>query len=430
MPDRRDRTQSRRPERARSQPPEHARPGSPDTPPAPEVRRLTLLGPTAGGYHLAHDRDGTWFVGYGARGETVEAVVTRRRGRVGFAHAAAVVADRSAERAEPPCPYFGPGRCGGCQLQHLELARQRADKAEVVAEQMRRIGGLANVPVQPAVGLRTPWHYRAHAVLHIVGDGSFGFVEEDSPDLLPIETCLIVHPAIAAFISAGDTTGLPAGARVRVHQGSEAGDFGATHVDTRGRVIAPLTATTRVTHQVRGRRYAVDVGGFFQVNAEGAGLLLETVEAMLGGRRFTAALDLFCGVGLFTLLLGDTAERVLGVEASAEAVACARLNAERAHAHGVSFLAEAAEGAAAHLEALHPELVVVDPLRAGLKPVVIDAIADAPSVTTLVYVSCDPASLARDLKGLVGRGFSIARVQPIDLFPHTHHIETVVLLER
>jgi tRNA/tmRNA/rRNA uracil-C5-methylase (TrmA/RlmC/RlmD family) len=319
------------------------------------------------------------FVRHALPGELVDLVVTEGSDGDRFWRADAVaVHEASPDRVVPPCPYAGPDACGGCDFQHVELGAQRALKAAVVREQLARLAGLDLPVTVEAVpgddhGLR--WRTRQRYVG--LPDGRRGMRKHRSHDVVPVDECL-------------------------------------------------LEAPTDADHVVLGRSFSVAPGGFWQVHPGAPEALVSTVLDLLAPQPGESVLDLYAGVGLFGAFVGErTGGRVAAVEADREACRHARLNlGERAHvtAGPVDRVL-----AASYDEPF--DLVVLDPPREGARRRVVEQVVDR-APRAVAYVACDPAALARDVAIFAEHGYGVAALRAFDLFPMTHHVECVALLER
>lgn len=391
----------------------------------PDTLELDLTAMTYGGSAIARHEGRPIFVPFGLPGERVRARITQDKRSYAFAEVEAVI-DPSPERVTPQCPHFGV--CGGCHWQHIAYAAQLRFKRDVVAEQLARIGGLRDVPVHPTIPSPSPWDYRSHATFHVAPDGRLGFVGRDNRTVIPIDECHIIQPELHAWFDALKPERFTPGERVRLQAGNTGERVMAR---SRGAAAAPdddsasdpaLATAEKVHYVVKGRSFQVTGGSFFQVNQPETlvDLVLERL-ALAGNER---ALDLYSGVGLFTAFLAERARFVTAVEIYAPAVRDAQANL--AEFRNVDLRVGAIEAA---LPRSSVNAAVVDPPRAGMKPKALEAlVARAPG--KLVYVSCDPTTLARDAKTLVARGYRLNDVQPVDLFPQTYHIESVALFTR
>jgi 23S rRNA (uracil1939-C5)-methyltransferase len=378
-------------------------------------------------------------VPYTLPGERVRVEVVEEHKRWARARLVEVLTP-SPHRVEPPCPYFGPGRCGGCQYQHIDYEAQLLFKREVVADQLSRIGGL-EVDVEEAIGAAEPWRYRNHVQFHITPEGYLGFLTADTNQIVPVEECLIIDPLLDDLWETFDMR-WPQLYRLSLRCGSATGDTMAifeleAYQDFGIDVDFPVSCVLllpdgeavvlmgdlRLVEHVAGRDYGISAGSFFQVNTGGAEALVALVREFLTPRGDEILLDLYSGVGLFGLALADDVERVIAVESAPSAVEDFGFNA--AGLEGVALLEGKVQSVLGRVEA-PVDLVILDPPRAGAgEGVVAEITRLAPR--RIVYVSCDPATLARDARHLAGAGYQIKTVQPLDLFPQTFHIETVTL---
>jgi len=338
------------------------------------------VGPVAHGGHCVARHEGrVVFVRHALPGERVRAVVTEGHAGAKFWRADAVeVLTASPDRVDPPCPWAGPGMCGGCDYQHASLDAQRRLKAEVVREQLSRLAGLDLDVVVEAVpgdvdGLR--WRTRQRYVE--LPDGRRGMRKHRSHDVVPVDDCLLEAPHPAS-------------------------------------------------RSVLGHGFSVGDDGFWQVHPGAPQALVETVVDFLAPRAGESVLDLYAGVGLFARFLADAVgagARVLAVEGNRRAVEHAAVN--------LGDRAEVAAGsvdrvlAAAYDEPF--DLVVLDPPREGAKRSVVEQVV-ARSPRAVAYVACDPAALARDVEIFAEHDYRLDRLRALDLFPMTHHVECVALL--
>lgn len=386
------------------------------------------------------------FVAGGLPGEAVE--IARIEEHAGYerARAAAAPASPSPDRAPPRCPYFGawPERgeqpeahCGGCQWQHARYEAQLRFKRTVVADALHRLGAIDDPPVEPAIGMDRPWRYRNRLRLQ-VGGGPPGLIALDGRTVVPVEDCPIAHPRIAELIPLLDAE-LPEGIEVTLRVGTRTGDRLLLIADAPGvidEIAVDLDASvvlarpdgslhvvagqSWLTEEVAGRRYVIPAPAFFQVNTEMTEVLLETVRGMLPERVGTLV-DAYCGIGLFGVALADRAEQVFCVDHDPLAIAAAVENAEGLD--NITLIEGPADEGLAHVSG-PIDALIVDPPRAGLDDET-HALLAARRPRVLVYVSCEPATLARDLRRLRGAGYALERCVPIDMFPQTHHVETV-----
>jgi 23S rRNA (uracil1939-C5)-methyltransferase len=356
-------------------------------------------------------------------GELVRAEVVDERGKSLIAKTVEVL-EAAPERIEPPCPYLPA--CGGCDFQHIAYERQVEIKRDVIVDALRRVSGI-HLETPPAmIASPKPFGYRTRAEWHLEAmTGNFGYHEAGSNRIVDVEQCPILEPVMNDVL-ARTRTSIRAGLTASIRYEAAAGDTDGNAFDFVGEPL-PLTRT------VGDFTYRFDPSVFFQANGA---LLDELVEEAMrlarslpDGAREGLAIDLYSGVGLFSLALGRVFGTVIGVEESARAVKYAKRNANRADLPGVTFHA---------LETrrfLHDQrkvarragFVVMDPPRTGLDDLTRASLIVA-KIPAMTYVSCDPATLARDLKPLRAAGYRIESVTGIDMFPQTHHVETVVHL--
>ena len=408
-----------------------------------QVVDLQLTAMAHGGSALGRHEGQVLFVPYAIPGEVVRAEIVEARTRWGRARLLSVL-EPSPHRVEPPCPYFGPGKCGGCHFQHIAYEAQAEFKHQVVIDQLARLGGLHTVDVQPIVGAAEPWGYRNHAQFSVTPEGRLGFLTTDTLDVVPVHQCLLLDPLLDDLWKTLDME-WPQLRRLSLRCGSVTGDLMAIfeldyyedfdiEVDypvsclillADGEAVV-LMGNAYLTEHVAGREYRVSAGSFFQVNTAGAEALVALVRDHLTPASDDTLLDLYCGVGLFGLSLADQVGRVIGVEADPSAAADFQYHArELDH---VELVDGKAKDVLPRLGG-PVDLVVLDPPRSGAGKQVVSEIARL-GPRQIVYVSCDPATLARDARHLAECGYPLLVVQPIDLFPQTYHIESVALFGR
>lgn len=390
-----------------------------------EIIELLIHGMSATGAAVGRHKSGlTVFVTYALPGETVRAQIREDKGRYAFAD----VVERLTTapfRITPPCRHFGQGRCGGCDWQHIDYPQQLVFKRQIVAEQLQRIGKLPDVPVEDVHASPDPFNYRAHVTMLHDRD-RLGFVSTDDRSPYWIDTCPIVSPALQDLMADREARQrLPRDKRIRlitdgqrIGAHSQAADF-----DTPPR---RAESDQVVYPQVRGVPFRVSPGSFFQANIQQAEALVQYALDMLNLTINDDVVDVYCGVGLFTVFAAHTARSVVGIEQSRSAVLDARHNTR-----GLPQV-EIVEGDAGRMlrQREHtPSVVIVDPPRSGLASPALHAIA-AQRPDRWLYVSCDPTTFARDARLIVDTGYQLRRVKPVDMFPQTHHIELVSLFTR
>jgi 23S rRNA (uracil1939-C5)-methyltransferase len=369
-----------------------------------------------GGYGLAHSAGHTIFVSLAVPGDRLRLRVERQQGNVLFAAIEEILV-ASPDRIEPPCPYFG--RCGGCDFQQLTYEKQLAAKAEIIRDCLHRIARLTDVPEIVVTSSPRDWRYRMRATWQIdQQEKTIGYYERGSRHVCDVADCAVLVPELEQTLERVRATDFEKFPPELKHLDVVAGDNGVS--------VAPgfaEFATTELELKIGDEIYNYSAEAFFQVNP---GLLAPLIEFALRDFSGETAVDLYCGVGLFTLPLARRFEGVTGVEANPIAVRFAKRNLLRAELENVRVV-NAGVADWIRRSALRSEFILLDPPRAGAESAVIKGIVDsrAPRVS---YVSCDPATLARDLKKLVAGGYVIESLAAYDLFPQTHHVETVVRL--
>ena len=376
-----------------------------------------------GGLGLAHAEGKTVLVALAAPGDRLRVRIERTRGGVAFASVVEVV-EPSPQRIEPPCAYFG--RCGGCDFQQLSYAAQLEAKSEIIRDCLRRIARVeppAEIPVTPAP---REWRYRSRAQwqhdpvrLHL------GYFERGTHRVVDVAECPVVTPELQGRLEA---------LRAQMRDGAlpeAAQEFAAAAGDGGLVTLTPPVEASDERESVRavaGERYRFDAACFFQINHD---LLEPLVRRATEGAGGALAVDLYCGVGLFTLPLARRFGKVVGVEGHAAACGYARRNLADANlANARVETAHVGEWLNAHARELAPaDFVLLDPPRAGADGGALEGVIDL-QARHISYVSCDPATLARDLRDLFAAGYRLDTIEAFDLFPQTHHVETLARLTR
>ncbi len=418
---------------------------------------------TQGGDALGRDESGrVVFVPYAIAGEEVRVGVVESKKEFARARLLEVITPSPA-RVTPRCPHFGPRLardassregegagprvargCGGCQWQHIDYDAQLAFKQQIVREQFARIGKLPDAPVA-AVRRGRAWNYRNQMRFALDENGHMCLQALESHNLIPIHECHIMDAPLVSMFNALELEGADFDAAT-LRAGEKTGDrlivFEATEAEPPGietdepvsiafqidDTVIPLIGQPAIEEQVGKRLFRISPRSFFQVNTPMAEVLLTLVEQFLEPRPEETLLDAYSGVGLFGLTLTERVRRVIEVEESIDALEDARHNARDLPEERIEFRAGRVEDILPIL-ASPLNLAVVDPPRAGMSKAALDAlVSKAPRA--IAYVSCDPATLARDARRLVDGGYRITDVQPVDLFPQTYHIECVTRFER
>ena len=370
-----------------------------------------------GGLGLAHADGKTIFVSLAAPGDRLRVRIEREQGNVLFASIEEILTP-SPLRVEPPCPYFG--RCGGCDFQQLTYEAQLAAKAEMIRDCLHRIARLENVPDIVVTPSPNDWRYRVRATWQIDQElQAIGYYERGSRNVCDVADCAVLQPELQQKLEqvrATDWQKFPPDLK---HLDAVAGENGVS--------MSPSFAefyTNELTLTVRGEVYHYNAETFFQINPS---LLGPLIDSALQGATGESALDLYSGAGLFTLPLARQFRRVTGVESNRAAVRFARRNLQHA---GLTNTDVVNSGVTDWFRSASPQpvdFILLDPPRAGAESAVIKGILNL-RPAEFSYVSCDPATLARDLKKLIAGGYVIHSLAAFDLFPQTHHVETVVRL--
>ena len=417
-----------------------------DAPPTvpDDVVELEVGAIAAGGGCVGRAPDGrVVFVRHSLPGERVRARVTAEASS--FLRADAVeVLEASADRVEPVCPHAGPGRCGGCDFQHVSAGAQRRLKEDLVAEQLARVGGVdLRVEVEDVGGAPGGLGWRTRVAFGVDAGGTVGLHRHRSHDLEPVEHCPLASAGVTA--AGVGTVRWPGARRLEVSASPDGGDAvvlvdtgkqrmdGLPDVDAgivwKGRT---LRAPDHVTTEVHGHRFVVGAGVFWQVHPRAAEVLTDAVLDGLSPRPGERVADLYAGAGLFTVALaravGPTGV-VVAVERSGPAVGDLTRNTQ-----GMGQVEVVRGDVRPGLVARRlgrPELVVLDPARAGAGREVVGALcALDPAPRRIAYVSCEPAPFARDLRQFLAAGWRLGSLRALDLFPMTEHVELVAVLER
>ncbi|MEP7198617.1 MAG: 23S rRNA (uracil(1939)-C(5))-methyltransferase RlmD [Chloroflexota bacterium] len=405
--------------------------------------RVTFDSMVFGGEALARHDGKAIFVPFAMPGDEAEITIVADRGRFARARITRLITPASA-RIAPRCKHFGV--CGGCQWQHVPYDLQLQYKTQIVREQLTRIGGLSEPLVHPTIGADEPWHYRNHIQFHVADDGRLGFMAAKTNTVVPIDECHILAAPVETLWRELELT-LPDLVEVALRAGIHTGERLAALrlasdeapeaeidlpvncvVQLRDGSAVVLSGDDHFHERLNEQTFQVSAESFFQVNTPQAeklvGWLVSWLAINYQPTNQPNILDAYCGVGTFALALAPHAQRVVGIESAPSAVRDARVNTQ-AFAN-----VEIVEGA---VETVLPRLsdsfdvMVLDPPREGCAPAVLDAIA-ARRIPRMVYVSCDPSTLARDVKRLAAKGYRFVEAQPLDMFPQTYHIETVATL--
>ncbi len=389
-----------------------------------------------GGEAVARKDGKAHFVAGAMPGEVVTASILEDKGS--WARVALIEVLEAAEgRRTPPCPHAAT--CGGCQWQFADEDVQRDWKRSTVIGQLQHLGRIADPVVNATVAPTDAFAYRNRMDFQIA-EGRPAMYRARSNDLVPLSECLLLAPPIkAVFDRFGDLTGatrivlrcgINTGDVIAIVEGeipASAKDWGASIIHKTGKRLETVMGAGTLTEIIDGTTFEIPVDGFFQNNTEGAEILVSLVKEALDLEDGDTLLDGYCGVGLFGATVGKGAARVLGLDSTSSAVSYARRNLQAA---GVD--AKVIDGSFTRdIEALEEywDVAVVDPPRKGLGQRGIEAVTSA-MPRTIAYVSCDPASFARDTRMLEDFGYEFVEATPVDLFPQTYHVEIVARFNR
>lgn len=433
------------------------------------LRELHVDGLAHGGAAVARASDGrVVFVAGGCPGDVVTASVTTDHGRYLEADIAEIITP-SPDRRTPPCPYFG--HCGGCQWQHVAYAAQAEAKRIQLADALARIGGVGHVTVDATVLGETAYGYRNKLEMRwgagADGRPALGLTAAGSEEIVPIDACLLLPDrakrlpkslsgALRYILGRApfdlDRVALRVARNTKDVEVSLWGPPGAAPRQAIARTLGDALRATSITRvlvkddpkkradlkvevlagqgnwreRIGGFEYRVSSPSFFQSNTAGAAGLVSLVLERLQADGSDRVLDLFAGVGTFTLPLAALAGEVVAIEGAGSSIRDLRANLESA---GLDAEVMPGDAARALAEAGHFDLAVVDPPRSGMTPPALKALV-ATKARRICYVSCDTATLARDIKALAEAGYRLASATPVDLFPQTWHVETLAVLER
>ena len=430
--------------------------------------RARIEGYTSEGLGVARIDGQAVFVHRALRGEDCDVLILKALKNAAFGKAVRVYAP-SPHRVEPDCPYYG--RCGGCDFRHMDREEELEAKRQRVQDALRRIGG-SDVTVEGILS-GAPLHYRNKSQYPVSADGQVGFYKARSHQVIPVDCCRIQKPQADAAAEAlrryirecgvpcydeRTRRGLVRHLYVRTNSAGQSlvcvlvngrklpredalvslmrqalpdavGVVLGVNTQPTGAVLGSeyrtLWGTDVLEDTLCGLSFRLSVPSFYQVNHDMAEVLYDTAVDFAGLTGHETVLDLYCGAGTITQVMARRAARVIGAEIVPEAIADARENARRNGIENVEFFCgDAADFAA---RGLRPDVICVDPPRKGLSPEVVAAAASmAPQ--RIVYVSCDPATLARDVKRFAQEGYAAVRAAAVDMFPGTANVETVVLL--
>ena len=372
------------------------------------------------GFGLAHAEGKTVFVALAAPGDRLRVRVIQVKGNIAFAEIDEVL-ESGPNRVPGPCPYFTV--CGGCDFQQMTYAEQLESKISIIRDSLRRIGKIEHEIPIGIIGSPKEFGYRSRVQWHLnPNTREIGYYKRNSRDLVPIDHCPKIVPELNAVLARlRDEMPWEQVWSDKVYIDACVGDEGRVSMNSPG-----ICDPKEISYSVGGETFRYSAGVFFQGNQF---LIPQLLETALSGTEGRNALDLYCGVGLFSLPMARKFEKVIGVEEHPGAVDFAISNAKLNGLRNVQFRAEGVRRFLSGFDGKDIDFILLDPPRAGTEKETIQNLIRI-GTPQISYVACDPGVLARDLKRFVEAGYQISSITALDLFPQTHHVETIARLER
>lgn len=371
------------------------------------------------GYGLAFAEGLTILVSLAAKGDKLIVRIREKKGKLAFAEIVEII-EPSADRITPPCQYFG--KCGGCDFQQMSYSAQLEAKIGIIQDCLKRIGKIDFQDEIKIIGSPREFAYRSRAQWHAdTRNKRIGYFRRFSNQIIDVETCPILDDKLQETLT-------------NLRENLNWTEFWAESVEietaTNGEKVSLysneiIEPTEKISFEALGNRYFFNAESFFQGNQS---LVESLINTAIDGAKGETALDLYCGVGLFSLPLAQKFEKVIGIEASEKAIDFAKENAEFARLGNVEFFTENVSEWLTENSSQTVDFILLDPPRSGTEKETIEQILNL-KPAEISYVSCDPATLARDLR-ILNEAYSIESITALDLFPQTHHVETVVRLNR
>lgn len=373
-------------------------------------------------------------------GEKVEVQIVEDRKSHARASLIKVI-ESSPDRITPRCPHFTV--CGGCHYQHLPYEKQLDLKMSILKEQFQRIAGVVDLPMEPIAPSIPHWNYRNSLQFHLNPEGKPGFQQSNSHRVVAIKECHLPEAGINDLWPRLEFDALTNIEKVILRNGTDEDEMvilestsaempefemdmpiSVVHLTGENQVV--LAGDDYLMMQVKDKEFKVSAGSFFQVNTSQAQVIVEYILNNLSLSQEDFLLDMYCGVGLFSAFLAEKVGNLAGIEMSESACEDFAFNLDSYD--NVSLYQGPAEIVLPALD-LKPTVILMDPPRSGIEPATMDAVLKT-EAGRIVYISCDPATLARDAKKLLAGGYRIERVKPVDMFPQTYHIESVTFFQR
>lgn len=387
------------------------------------------------GYGLGRLPDGkAVFVPFVLPGEEVRIKIREEKKRFAYGELIEVIKE-SKDRITPTCTHYG--RCGGCHYQHIPYDLQLRYKREIFREQLQRMGGIEEPAVEKTIPCGQEWNYRNSLQFHLTPNGELAFMDALQGSAFKVEQCFLPMEEIEKIWplltfekdnqirrieirqnEMNDVLLKLDGAQAYIPDIEITSSISTVHSSSNEQIV--IAGDDHLVLSLAGKDFRVSAGSFFQTNFSGARALVDVVLEMAEGLQGTL-LDLYCGVGLFSSFLADAFDQIIGIEASSSACEDFAHNLDR-YEH-ISLYEGTVEKVLPGLD-IKPDCVVVDPPRKGIDRFALDALVEK-KPPVMIYVSCNPATLARDVKRLMRSGYTLERSILVDMFPQTYHIESV-----
>jgi 23S rRNA (uracil1939-C5)-methyltransferase len=419
---------------------------------------FSIHGLGSSGEGVGYFKGYTIFVDGALPGETILAQLTDCRKTYGFAKLISIMVP-SPDRVKPPCPLFG--KCGGCQLQHLSYEKQIVAKTQKVSDAISRIGQIDPSIVQPCISSPLTLSYRNKIQLPVLGT-TLGLYAKNSHQLIPVDHCMIhcelgetvfqkikkiiqqyptelrhvliksaisTQEALVILVTTQTEPPLEIAEKIKEEISPVKGVIHNIHTGKEnvilGDIYQTLIGSPQIIEKLCGLTFSISAASFFQVNPLQAEQLYLKALELANLKSTDIVLDAYCGVGTISLIFAKQAKKVIGVECVPEAIFDAQENAKRNHITNVEFTCANSEDFIHTLN--HVDLLILNPPRKGADPSFWEGLKKL-KPKKIIYISCDPATLARDLRILESKGFKTMIVQPFDMFPQTAHVECIALI--
>lgn len=380
-----------------------------------EILNLEIETIAFGGHGVGRADGLVVFVPFTAPGDIAKIEITARRKKYARGRVREIIRP-SPHRTTPLCPYFG--RCGGCAYQHITYEVQLKIKQTQILETYARIGGISDAPACGIIASPATYAYRGKARLHVVytdGKLKLGFMDISGGRVVDIGRCEIVDETI------NEQLGLARSAEESQSMPDEMIFWSSPHGNFKD----------GVSRFVMGKEFSVPHDGFFQANLHLTGRLVEEVGRLFTRTPRATVMDACCGVGLFSIALAPACRKMIGVEINKNSVAHARKNALRHNIANADFIcADLQDVLKSHHQCKEPlDLAILNPPRTGLSAETLGMLGKM-GIPDIIYISCDPATQARDVRFLMEKGYSLVFLQPLDMFPQTQHVEVIAFLQK